>query len=134
MADNTNLRDRGGQIPDLAAVGSRATGVCRPQDAIARLGGLPDLYADVLGRLLEDKSGSLLRLRSAVATADADQIHAAAHSLKGLALMCGADSVADAAAALEAAGRAKSLSDAGSLLLKLIAEMAAARIILAPYR
>jgi HPt (histidine-containing phosphotransfer) domain-containing protein len=114
--------------------GSGARGTCEPHEAITRLGGLPDLYADVLGRLLDDKSGVVMRLCGAVAAGDAAQIHATAHNLKGLALMCGATSVADVAAELEKSGRVKSISDAPQLIARLNAEMAAARIILAPYR
>jgi HPt (histidine-containing phosphotransfer) domain-containing protein len=109
-------------------------GVCRAQEAIGRLGGLPDLYADILGRLLDDKSGVYARLRDAVHQANANNIHATAHNLKGLAMMCGALSVADVAAALEKAGRAGEDGEFSRLLSRLDAEMAAARIILAPYR
>lgn len=111
-----------------------AVGICRAQEAIGRLGGLRDLYSDVLGRLLTDKTGVYARLHHAVKVQDAAEVHAAAHSLKGLAMMCGAISVADVAAALEEAGRTEDLSEAKALLAKLAAEMAAARIILAPYR
>ncbi len=108
--------------------------MCRAQEAIARLGGLPDLYADILGRLLDDKSGVCSRLREAVERGDAVNIHATAHNLKGLAMMCGTLSVAEAAAAMEQAGRIGEDSEFSRLLRRLDAEMAAARIILSPYR
>jgi HPt (histidine-containing phosphotransfer) domain-containing protein len=125
-----------GTVAEAATASASAspTGICRPQEAIERLGGLPDLYADVLGRLLDDKSGGHERLRAAVFGGDGSQIRAAAHSLKGLAMMCGTVSVAEMAAALESAGRAGEASQWRQLLARLDAEMVAARIILAPYR
>ena len=114
--------------------GSMPSGICRAQEAIGRLGGLRDLYSDVLGRLLADKTGAYARVRRAVEARDHAEVHAAAHNLKGLAMMCGAISVADVSAALEEAGRAEDAAELSVLLAKLDAEMAAARIILAPYR
>ena len=84
--------------------------------------------------LLEDKSGSLARLRSAVANGDPGSVQSNAHALKGLAMMCGAVSVGEAAASLEAAGRAGEPGNLQTLLNRLDAEMLAARIVLAPYR
>jgi HPt (histidine-containing phosphotransfer) domain-containing protein len=125
---------RSGPVFEAVSGLGGAAGVCRAQEAIARLGGFPDLYADILGRFLNDKSGILSRLREAVERVDAANIHAAAHNLKGLAMMCGALSVAETAAALEQAGRAGADGDFSRMLGRLDAEMAAARIILAPYR
>lgn len=114
--------------------GATARGICRAHEAIDRLGGLSDLYADVLGRLLADKTGACARVRRAVEAQDYGEVHAAAHSLKGLAMMCGAISVADVSNALEEAGRSEDMAELNELLARLDAEMAAARIILAPYR
>ncbi len=98
-----------------------------------------DLYADILGRLLEDRSGVHAQLRSAVDSGDPARVQAMAHSMKGLALMCGAVSVGDAAVALEGAAKeamasGAEVADMQQLMSRLDAEMAAARIILAPYR
>lgn len=129
---NRSPIERSGSHERMA--GPIAVGVCRAQEAIDRLGGLRDLYADVVGRLLADKTGAYARVRRAVEVQDHTEIHAAAHSLKGLAMMCGAISVADASAALEEAGEAEDRAEIKELLARLDAEMAAARIILAPYR
>ncbi len=121
-------------VPSSPDEPKQPRGVCEPDEAIRRLGGLPDLYAAIVGRLLDDASGVFARLRAAVADENASQAHAHAHSLKGLALMCGAVSLADAAKALEEAGRHGACADLKKLLERLEVEMELARILLTPYR
>jgi HPt (histidine-containing phosphotransfer) domain-containing protein len=106
---------------------SAAKGVCRPEEALARLEGLRDIYDDVVGTFLRDDDGFLHKLRQAVEVGDPQTTALAAHTLKGMAGMCGAVSAAEAAFAIEqaapTAGREKLLA----LLQTLDAELAAAR-------
>ena len=134
LHSDEQMSPKAGGPSDGVASRMGASGVCRAQEAITRLGGLHDLYADILGRLLDDKSGVHQRLREAVGELDARKVHMTAHNLKGLAMMCGALSVAETAAALEQAGRNGDDAEFARLMVRLDAEMAAARIILAPYR
>jgi HPt (histidine-containing phosphotransfer) domain-containing protein len=109
-------------------------GICQPEEAMRRLGGLPDLYADIVGRLLDDAAGIFARLQAAVDAEDISNAHASAHSLKGLALMCGAVSVADAARAMEDATRPGGSPAWRPLMTRIADEMALARVLLTPYR
>jgi HPt (histidine-containing phosphotransfer) domain-containing protein len=102
--------------------------------AIERMGGLGDLYADILIRFLDDSAGTCARLRAAVAKNDPSAVHHEAHSFKGLASMCGAVGVAEAAAALEDAARAGQLGGFAALLARIDADLCIARELLAPYR
>ncbi len=112
----------------------KVQGICQPDEAIRRLGGLPDLYADIVGRLLDDASGVYARLTAAVAAEDPTRSRAAAHSLKGLALMCGAVGLGDAARALEDATRPGVLPPWKPLMTRIDGEMTQARLLLSPYR
>ncbi len=112
---------------------------CQPAAAIERMGGLSDLYAVILGRFLDDAAGTYARLRAAVArkepsVVDREAVHHEAHSFKGLAAMCGADRVAEAAAALEDAARAGQVREFATLFARIDAELSVARELLAHYR
>jgi len=106
---------------------------CEVDAAIARLGGDVELYKELIQSFLDDHSQLLPKLKQAISTADADALHRAGHSLKGLALSCGAMGVADAAAILERYGREKRLDDLDSAWHGLSRSFAATRRVLAPY-
>jgi HPt (histidine-containing phosphotransfer) domain-containing protein len=125
--------DNGAQVL-LESMSAMIGGICRPQEALDRLDGLTDLYADVVARFLDDTPGLLPALRTAINSGDMVTAHRAAHSLKGLAGMCGAVSVADVAAAVDRATQTDPPARLLTLLARLDGEMAIARPILAPYR
>jgi len=102
--------------------------------AIERMGGLSDLYATILGRFLDDSAGTCARLRAAVAINDASAVHYEAHSFRGLAAMCGATHVAEAAAALENAARAGERDDFAKLFQRIDTDLCEARELLSPFR
>ena len=105
-----------------------------PREAIARLGGLDELYADILGRFLDDSAGSVENLRSYAAAGDLKKTREAAHSLKGVAAMCGAAGVAGVAAALERSAQSGHCDAAAQLVKRLEIELVKARQSLGPYR
>lgn len=108
-------------------------GVCRPQEAIDRLEGLVEIYAQTVRGFLDDKAGLIGKLRVAIDAGDAAGAHFAAHSLKGLAAMCGAVSVAEVAAAIDRDSRIADQTTLAKNFQRLEREFAAAREQLAPY-
>ncbi len=72
----------------------------------ATIGDDAELIASVAGAFLHVRDDLRARLKGAVAVADADAVTHAAHELKGMAGMIGASRLAQAAKALEMAGRA----------------------------
>ena len=106
---------------------SGAKGVCRPEEALARLEGLRDIYDDVVGSFLRDDDGFLRKLREAIGRGDDNEAARAAHTLKGMAGMCGAVSAAEAAFALERAAPTATSEQLTALLRSLEAEIEAAR-------
>ena len=108
-------------------------GTFEPEAAIARLGGDVELYRELIRSFLDDSAGLLPRLEAAMATADAQGVHKAAHNLKGTAATCGAMSVAAVATELERSGLERDLSQADDQFARLKAELADARRELAPY-
>jgi HPt (histidine-containing phosphotransfer) domain-containing protein len=108
--------------------------VVNPEKAIERLGGSRSLYANVVGRFLDDTSGNFALLRQAVRAGDLSQIKRTAHSVKGLAAMCGAISVQDALAALEVADNQDKDVSMTALLSRVDAELSEARKVLQPFR
>jgi two-component system, sensor histidine kinase and response regulator len=106
---------------------------CEPEAAIGRLGGDLELYRELVRSFLSDSAGLLPRLQAAIAASDADAVHKAAHSLKGVAATCGAVAVAEAAANLEASALDRNLSVASELVDQLHAGMAGAANRLAVY-
>jgi HPt (histidine-containing phosphotransfer) domain-containing protein len=83
--------------------------VCEPEAALQRLGGDVQLYRELVQSFVDDSAGLLPRLDAAVAAADYEGVHRAAHCLKGTAATCGALAVADACAAIEQSGLDKDL-------------------------
>lgn len=110
------------------------SGECRPQEAIDRLGGMAELYGEVVDRFLNDEAGTLLKLHSATDLGDLIRARDAAHSLKGLAAMCGAVSVAGIAAAIEQVAQTGHFSLLASLSKRLDVEMSNAKSMLNAYR
>jgi two-component system, sensor histidine kinase and response regulator len=104
-----------------------AKGECRPEEALARLEGLRDIYDDVVGKFLRDDDGFLRKLREAVEGGDVKEAVRAAHTLKGTAGMCGAVSAAEAAFAVERAAPTATREQLTALLQMLGAEIKAAR-------
>mgnify|MGYP000954077805 CR=1 FL=1 len=78
------------------------------EGALNRLGGDRELFQDVVGFFLEDSPGLLEQVRQGFAAGDAETVHRAAHSLKGLAAQLGGARAVDAARAVEAPARPQS--------------------------
>lgn len=108
-------------------------GVCRPDEALARLEGLVDVYADVVTGFLNDDEGYLRRLHEAIERDDAKAAHRTAHTLKGLAAMCGATSVAEICFQLEQQAETVTNAERREMLQQIEAEVVAARLGLASY-
>jgi HPt (histidine-containing phosphotransfer) domain-containing protein len=111
-----------------------AAGKCEPREAIARLGGLDELYADILGRFLDDTSGVIGSLRTFAQAGNAKKTCEAAHSLKGAAAMCGAAGVAGVAAAIEHTAQSGHCGSLPQLIRRLELELENARTSLASFR
>lgn len=69
--------------------------------ALARLGGDPRLFSEIVVLFLEDSPKLLDRARQALGEADLAELERAAHSLKGLSVNFDASDLASAAAAVE---------------------------------
>lgn len=106
---------------------------CDPAAALERLGGDAALYGEAVAAFLSDEIGTLARLGAAVEQLDADEVHKAAHALKGHAGMCGATLVAQTAAELESQGLRGELSMAAEVFARLKADLEQAAIELNPY-
>jgi HPt (histidine-containing phosphotransfer) domain-containing protein len=106
---------------------------CDPAAALARLGGDEELYREVLQRFFADSPHSLARISAALDRGSGDELHRAAHSYKGLALMSGTEDIARTALALEQLGRQGQLAEAPPLLARLGQELERAQAELAPY-
>lgn len=107
---------------------------CEPERAIERLGNMRTLYANVVARFVDDSAGNFSRLRNAVQAGDFKGIHYTAHSLKGLAAMCGAVGVENVLCDLEAAGADSDGEQVQSLYERLEVAVAETRNRLTPYR
>lgn len=91
--------------------------------AMQRLGNDVALFQEFIGFYQEDCPRILGSLETAVVAQDAEGVHNAAHSLKGLVASLGATDVAAQAAALERSSRAGDLSDAPEGFAKLLTEI-----------
>ena len=107
---------------------------CEPERAIERLGNMRTLYANVVGRFVNDSAGNFTKLCAAVDAGDLKAIHHTAHSLKGLAAMCGAAGVEAILCDLEAAGAAEDATQVPALYHRLESAMTETRRVLSPYR
>jgi|GEM_PF-386869 len=93
------------------------------EEALERLGGDEELFAEVAGVFLADAPRLLNEIRAAIAAGDADGVHRAAHGLKGTAGYVGGKPAADAAQALESAAAAGELAETPHAFEKLATEV-----------
>lgn len=107
--------------------------LCRPQDAIERLAGCLDLYAETVAAFLREIDDFMHRLQAAHRARDHKTVHRLAHTLKGFAGMCGAVSVAKTCGELERAAANVAPTEADSLFERLQLELAGTRRVLRPY-
>nr|AXL05496.1 hybrid sensor histidine kinase/response regulator [uncultured bacterium] len=109
-------------------------GICAPEEAIGRLAGCRDLYADTVASFFREVGQIVNRIESELTTAgDTTAMRKAAHGLKGFAGMCGAVSVAEAAAALEQCKESSTGADRAALVTRLRGEIAVAEQTLRRY-
>jgi HPt (histidine-containing phosphotransfer) domain-containing protein len=108
-------------------------GVCAPEEAIVRLAGYRDLYADTVVSFFQEAGKFVGQIGEAIAAGDTTTMRKTAHGLKGFAGMCGAVSVAEAAAALEKCEEASTVEDRKGLLARLEGEVAVAQTTLRPF-
>jgi HPt (histidine-containing phosphotransfer) domain-containing protein len=120
------LRDEG--PPKLADAD-----LCRPQEAIERLAGCLDLYAETVAAFLREIDDFLSRLDAARNAHDDKTVHRLAHTLKGFAGMCGAVSVAKTCGELERSAFVTDPAESDSLFERLREELAGTRRVLRPY-
>ena len=109
-------------------------GIVNPDRAIERLGGSRSLFGNVVGRFLDDVAGNFALLRQAIVAHDVSLMRRSAHSLKGVAAMCGAESVHDTLSSIENSNPKDEDAAPAELLSRVDAEMAIARNVLHPYR
>ena len=120
---------------DPAAEKEATHGIVNCEKAIERLGGSRSLFANIVGRFLDDSAGSYSTLQQAITGDEPQKIKRAAHSLKGLAAMCGAESVHEALANLEAASGSERHEDGVTALFSRVeSEMCEARKALQAFR
>jgi two-component system, sensor histidine kinase and response regulator len=106
---------------------------CDPKAAIHRLAGAVDLYRELLMTFFDGAAESIQRLRSAAEREDAEEVHRAAHQLRGVAATCGATGVVSLTEKLEHMGRARDLTGSIELCDDLVGEMQQSRDELSPY-
>jgi len=86
------------------------------QEARERFRGYETLLHDLLAQIDRDLAGQVDRVAQTLTDRDAPTLERLAHGLKGLAASAGAHRLRDAAARLEAIGRARDLTEAGAAL------------------
>jgi HPt (histidine-containing phosphotransfer) domain-containing protein len=106
---------------------SAVKGVCTPDDAIRRLAGCRDLYAETVASFFREAGSFVKQMSGAIADGNTTALRKSAHSLKGFAGMCGAVSVAEAAAAIEQCEETSTADERTDLLARLEGEVAVAR-------
>jgi HPt (histidine-containing phosphotransfer) domain-containing protein len=107
-------------------------GVCKPEEAIARLGGYLDIYAETIASFLKDEHEVMAKINDEILRGEQRLVQRSAHTLKGFAAMCGAVGVSEAAAAMERAAL-QTPEELPRLAQRLEAEFAASRSKLARY-
>lgn len=90
------------------------------ETALHRVGGDPELLAEIGHLFLSEYPSLVDRMAAAIPAHDAQSLERAAHSLKGSVANFGAQPAVDAAFALEQAGRSGDLSRAPQLLTTLL--------------
>ena len=88
-------------------------------DALRRLtpAGEPDVLAEVLRLFLDEVPPRMVRLRNAWQSGNIEEMHRAAHSLKGSAGNIGARRLYDVCSRLDAIGKAGDLAGAATLVV-----------------
>lgn len=124
-ASATDGSDGRGKLPEVA---------CEPARAIERLGGMRTLYANVVARFLDDSAGNLERVRDALSAGDIRMVQQSAHSLKGLAAMCGAIRVESVLAELESITSDSLATQQGEFRERLERAIAESHSLLKPFR
>jgi HPt (histidine-containing phosphotransfer) domain-containing protein len=114
--------------PELAV-----KGICAPEEAIQRLAGCRDLYADTVTSFFREVGPIVKQIGESIQSGDLTAVRKTAHSLKGFAAMCGAISVAEAAATLERCEEGSTREERAELLSRLDGEVAVARSELSPF-
>jgi len=101
-------------------------GVCLPEEAIGRLAGCRDLYVDTVVSFFGEVGKIVEQIGGAITEGNTTVMRRTAHGLKGFAGMCGAISVAEAAAALENCADPSTTEEQTALLARLQGEIATA--------
>ena len=102
--------------------------------ALARLGGDRELFADLVGYLLEDAPPLIGDLTVAVNARDAPLVRSKAHALKNLVAGCGGVRATNITQALEDSGQSGNLGSAPTLLTELQRALAELTNALAEHR
>jgi HPt (histidine-containing phosphotransfer) domain-containing protein len=89
--------------------------------------GQPDIVAELLGLFLNDGTARVATLRSAISANDANLVHVAAHSLKGISGNLGMSRIIDLSIKLDNMGKAGDLSNADTIFSELDKEFACAK-------
>jgi HPt (histidine-containing phosphotransfer) domain-containing protein len=91
------------RIPRAGSDGSKCSShtVFDYDRSLARLGGDPQLFSEIVSLFLEDSPKLLQRARDSIAGCNMEELERAAHSLKGLSVNFDAVDLASAAAAVE---------------------------------
>ena len=92
-------------------------------NALARLEGDVEIFKEQIDYFLNDSPALLDRIRQAIDTNDANELHIAAHRLNGLASSFDADAIVSIAQKLEQAGHDDQLDDASNLYAKLVEQL-----------
>jgi len=92
-------------------------------DALERLGGDEELFAEVAGLFLAEAPRLLDEIRIAIQSGDVETVHRVAHGLKGAAGYVGGKPTAEAAQELESAAAAGVLTDSPRVFEKLSSEV-----------
>jgi HPt (histidine-containing phosphotransfer) domain-containing protein len=101
---------------------------------LARFGGDRELFAELVGFLLDDLPPLRNNLRHAVAKKDAASVRGAAHAIKGLVAGCGGVRATHVAQAIEDAGREGDIGQAASHMAALDNELESLSSALQVYR
>jgi HPt (histidine-containing phosphotransfer) domain-containing protein len=108
-------------------------GVCTPEEAIGRLAGCRDLYADTVEAFFREVGTIAGQISEAIAADNVSAMRKTAHGLKGFAAMCGAVSVAEAAASLEQCADGTTIEERQEMFIRLRGEVDVARTTLRPF-
>src|SRR5262245_19239658 len=97
--------------------------ICNLRAALARMGGSVVILRQLAEFFYDDAPPLLARLQAGIEKGDTEQVHQAAHSLKGLLVNFDAAPAAELAANLEQAGKAKDLGTCTDLVDSLEREL-----------